>query len=74
MIGGEAALSATSVQGHYMIADYAQQYRALLLGLEHRFYGASKPLPSLSTENLQFLTSEQAYVIFFFFQLLLIHD
>ena len=28
--------------------------------LEHRFYGKSRPTPDLSTENLQYLSSEQA--------------
>lgn len=28
--------------------------------LEHRYYGTSFPTPDISTENLRFLTTEQA--------------
>lgn len=46
----------------------AQEYGALMLALEHRFYGASFPTPDMSIENLAFLSSEQVarwYLIFF---------
>ncbi len=33
---------------------------ALLITLEHRYYGASQPFTNWSTPNLRFLTSEQA--------------
>lgn len=33
---------------------------ALLVTLEHRFYGASQPFPDWKTRNLEYLTSEQA--------------
>jgi len=33
---------------------------ALLITLEHRYYGASQPFADWSTHNLEFLTSEQA--------------
>ena len=33
---------------------------ALLYSLEHRYYGASQPFENWETENLEFLTSEQA--------------
>lgn len=33
---------------------------ALLISLEHRYYGASQPFDDWSTENFEFLTSEQA--------------
>jgi len=39
---------------------YAQTYGALLVALEHRFYGESIPLEDLSTKNLAYLSSEQA--------------
>lgn len=35
---------------------------ALMVTLEHRFYGKSQPLPDLSIESLRFLSSEQACV------------
>ena len=42
---------------------YAQKFGALLVALEHRFYGESKPTDDLSTDNLRFLSSQQAYLI-----------
>ncbi|KAJ1484340.1 serine carboxypeptidase S28-domain-containing protein [Baffinella frigidus] len=38
----------------------AKKHGALILALEHRFYGFSHPTPDLSTENLRFLSSQQA--------------
>lgn len=36
------------------------EHNALLITLEHRYYGASQPFENWSTENLKFLSSEQA--------------
>jgi len=53
-----------TINGEYVVelvmADYAKQEGALMVALEHRFYGESRPLALLSLENLAFLTSEQA--------------
>ena len=38
----------------------AQKYKARVLALEHRFYGASQPFGDLSTEHLRYLTTDQA--------------
>eukprot|EP01103_Thecamoeba_quadrilineata_P010216 TRINITY_DN2135_c0_g3_i1.p1 TRINITY_DN2135_c0_g3~~TRINITY_DN2135_c0_g3_i1.p1 ORF type:complete len:502 (-),score=81.08 TRINITY_DN2135_c0_g3_i1:13-1497(-) len=57
-IGGEGAINAGYVVTLEM-AVYAQQHGALQIALEHRFYGESRPLPSLSTENLSLLSAEQ---------------
>lgn len=38
----------------------AEQHGALMLALEHRYYGPSVPTPDFSTENMRFLNSEQA--------------
>ena len=35
-------------------------YGALLISLEHRYYGQSHPFDKLTTENMQYLSSEQA--------------
>ena len=40
---------------------FAQSLGALLVMTEHRFYGESQPFADLSTENLQYLTSEQVW-------------
>ena len=42
------------------IATLGAQYKALLVTLEHRFYGESIPEGGATTENYQFLTVEQA--------------
>jgi len=59
-IGGEGAIDAREVAGHWMISSYAQTYGALVVSVEHRFYGKSQPLPDLSTANLRYLHSRQA--------------
>jgi len=58
-IGGEGAISAGYVV-FLQMANYAKVYGALMLALEHRFYGASQPFANLSTENLRYLSSQQA--------------
>jgi len=59
-IGGEGAISEREVSGHLMMSSYAQTYSAMVVSVEHRFYGKSQPKPDLSTENLRLLTSQQA--------------
>lgn len=56
-IGGEGTL--TGPPSGY-IAQLGMNYSALLISLEHRFYGKSIPNQNSETENLQFLTVEQA--------------
>ncbi|KAF0983855.1 hypothetical protein FDP41_007770 [Naegleria fowleri] len=60
IIGGEGPASAGYVNGHFITNEYAKRYGALIAALEHRFYGESVPRQSLSTQNLRYLTSEQA--------------
>lgn len=42
------------------MVEMADEHGALLLALEHRFYGPSTPSNDYSSENLRFLSSEQA--------------
>lgn len=58
-VGGEGAISSEYVTSLEM-AHYAQHFGALMVALEHRFYGKSKPLSNLTTPNLRFLSSQQA--------------
>jgi hypothetical protein len=57
-IGGEGPQGPVSPR--LMLATLAAEHGALMVALEHRFYGASLPTRDMSTANLRFLTSEQA--------------
>lgn len=39
---------------------FAQRFKAMVFLLEHRYYGDSHPTADMSTENLKYLSSEQA--------------
>lgn len=59
-IGGEGPLAPRALTNHSYIHLAAQRHRALLVALEHRFYGRSYPTVDMSLPNLRFLSSEQA--------------
>ncbi|RLN54443.1 hypothetical protein BBP00_00008932 [Phytophthora kernoviae] len=59
-IGGEGPLGPKAITNRTFIYYMAEQHRALLLALEHRFYGKSYPTVDMSTPNLMYLSSEQA--------------
>eukprot|EP00026_Physarum_polycephalum_P007959 Phypoly_transcript_08032.p1 GENE.Phypoly_transcript_08032~~Phypoly_transcript_08032.p1 ORF type:complete len:396 (+),score=63.90 Phypoly_transcript_08032:325-1512(+) len=59
MINGEGPLDPLSVVA-YQYCIWAKEFKALLISLEHRFYGESLPFSDLSTPNLKYLTKEQA--------------
>ena len=56
-IGGEGTV--TGPPSGYL-QDLAPSYNALLVSLEHRFYGESIPNGSMETANLKYLTVDQA--------------
>ncbi|RUS86001.1 hypothetical protein EGW08_006213 [Elysia chlorotica] len=59
MIGGEGTANPIwNVQGTWI--EYAKNYGAVCLQLEHRYYGDSHPTLDTSLENIQYLSSEQA--------------
>ena len=58
MLGGEGPINPTDVSTHFCLPLYAQQFGAMIISLEHRFYGASQPLPNTSDRSLEFLTSQ----------------
>nr|AIG55738.1 secreted protein [Thraustotheca clavata] len=60
-IHGENVAEAGYITSKYMyIVHEAEKYGAMLVALEHRFYGLSQPTPDMSTENLKYHTSDQA--------------
>ncbi|ETP31615.1 hypothetical protein F442_19554 [Phytophthora nicotianae P10297] len=59
-IGGEGPLGPKAITNRTFIYYLAEQHRALLLALEHRFYGKSFPTEDMSLPNLAYLSSEQA--------------
>lgn len=63
-VGGEGPpldylVLVSSVHCNDMV-ELAPKHGALLVALEHRYYGPSMPFDDLSTENLQWLSTEQA--------------
>jgi serine protease 16 len=57
-IGGEGPQSAPSPA--LFMWTLAEKHSALMLSLEHRFYGESRPTRDMSDLSLRLLTSEQA--------------
>jgi serine protease 16 len=57
-IGGEGPQGPPSAQ--LFMWSLAEKHDALMLALEHRFYGESRPTLDLSSASLQLLTSAQA--------------
>lgn len=57
-ICGEAACKKSALMGE--IRMFAEKYHAKLVALEHRYYGVSQPFSSLTTNNLQYLTTDNA--------------
>ena len=57
-IGGEGPLAAPS--DRLFMYALAEEHAALVLALEHRFYGESRPTADMSDDNLRYLTSAQA--------------
>ncbi|EFA76774.1 peptidase S28 family protein [Heterostelium album PN500] len=59
-INGEGPVSSPPNKPTDGTVIYAQALGALIVTLEHRYYGDSSPFADLSTENLKFLSSRQA--------------
>ncbi|CAH1101926.1 unnamed protein product [Psylliodes chrysocephalus] len=65
-IGGEGEATADwMTNGSWYL--YAQDFKPILFQLEHRYYGKSHPTEDISTENLVYLTSQQALADLAFF-------
>ena len=59
-VGGEWTISAGSISFGTHIYDLARELNGTLFYTEHRFYGNSHPRNNTSTENLRFLSVDQA--------------
>ncbi|EFA77060.1 hypothetical protein PPL_09813 [Heterostelium album PN500] len=59
MLNGEGPMSLGTVTGLQFV-NWAQEFGALIVTLEHRYFGASFTTEDLSTDNLQYLSSQQA--------------
>lgn len=55
---GESTCTPNSLNGS--IREMAKKYHAKLISLEHRYYGASLPRNTFTTEDLKYLTTDQA--------------
>jgi pimeloyl-ACP methyl ester carboxylesterase len=59
-LGGEGTADPIWLVEGQIATNYGVQFGALLIELEHRYYGESHPTPDMSVENLKYLTSIQA--------------
>eukprot|EP00013_Stygamoeba_regulata_P026716 CAMPEP_0177651036 /NCGR_PEP_ID=MMETSP0447-20121125/12298_1 /TAXON_ID=0 /ORGANISM="Stygamoeba regulata, Strain BSH-02190019" /LENGTH=490 /DNA_ID=CAMNT_0019154019 /DNA_START=38 /DNA_END=1511 /DNA_ORIENTATION=+ len=50
-------------------SELAPRYGAMVVELEHRYYGESSPVPDLSTDNMRYLSTDQALMDFANFRL-----
>ncbi|OHT16472.1 Clan SC, family S28, unassigned serine peptidase [Tritrichomonas foetus] len=58
-IGGEGPLSSSSITGG-AVMNLSASLHSALYSLEHRYFGESQPFDKLTTENLKYLTINQA--------------
>jgi len=59
-IGGEGQESCSRLTDRMYVYDLAKEHNALMLDVEHRFYGESYPTKGMTTKDLSLLSSEQA--------------
>jgi len=65
MLGGEGPLSVYELAGAFILNEKAAEYKALMVSVEHRFYGLSIPGDgTLSLKNLNLLSADQALADF----------
>lgn len=61
MIGGESMISQKWVGNENVsMMQWAKEFGAAAFQLEHRFFGYSRPFPTMTTEALVYCTTEQA--------------
>lgn len=66
-VGGEWTISSGSISAGTHIYDLAREHNGTLFYTEHRYYGQSHPTNNTSTENLRFLSVDQALADLAFF-------
>jgi Serine carboxypeptidase S28 len=59
-LGGEWGISPQSITQGTLIVEMAQEMGGNLFYTEHRYYGQSRPTANTTTENLRYLTIDQA--------------
>lgn len=59
-IGGEGPVGPRALTNRTFINAMAKKHRALLVAVEHRYYGKSYPTEDMSLPNIRYLSSEQA--------------
>lgn len=59
-IGGEWEIGPAHISPGRYIYDLAEHFNALLVYTEHRFYGKTRPFPTVSTNDLRYLSVDQA--------------
>eukprot|EP01084_Bolivina_argentea_P189493 325856_1 len=60
LLSGEGKMDGEKMGEKYFIRQLAAEHGALLVNLEHRFYGESMPTESMSVESLGLLSVDQA--------------
>jgi pimeloyl-ACP methyl ester carboxylesterase len=60
VLSGEGAESCSRLGSRMYLYSMAEEYSALLVDIEHRFYGESWPTVDMDNEHLRYLSSEQA--------------
>ncbi|XP_076453998.1 putative serine protease K12H4.7 [Babylonia areolata] len=58
-IGGEGPANPVWMENGAWV-QYAQDHKAMMFMMEHRYYGKTHPTDDMSVDNLQYLNSEQA--------------
>lgn len=65
-ICGEGACGSGAVMG--MLSAHAANLKARAIAVEHRYYGESQPFTDLATENLKYLSTDQALADLIYFK------
>lgn len=65
-ICGESACGSGAVMG--MLSAHAANLKARAIAVEHRYYGQSQPFTDLATENLKYLSTDQAIADLIYFK------